>query len=201
MGSSIACNSAKKAKKRNLCCVFSFSVMGMAYKLSVLLGQHLVDMWLLCFLTSLEPVPLAWFCFASPACSMDSQLARGFAPWTPGGYIPISTTLLIPVPTTLLIPVLNMLEISTLFIYILLHQTFFYFPVYINEHFHFMYIIYSSKYIHHILYLIISLSVVCHIFTSAHSCLVLFCLHIYFPLLIMFHMCLFPSFNTLFFHY
>ena len=30
--------------------------------------------------TSLEPMPSAQFCFASPACSTDSQLARGSTP-------------------------------------------------------------------------------------------------------------------------
>ena len=29
---------------------------------------------------------------------MDSGLARGFAPWTPGGYIPVANMLFIPVP-------------------------------------------------------------------------------------------------------
>ena len=48
-------------------------------------------------ITSLEPMPSARFHFASPACSMDFQLAGGgSAPWTPGGYISIATILFIP---------------------------------------------------------------------------------------------------------
>ena len=35
------------------------------------------------------------------AFSMDSGLARGSAPWTPGGYIPTANILFIPVSSTL----------------------------------------------------------------------------------------------------
>ena len=56
-------------------------------------------------------MPLAWLRFAAPASSMDSGLARGSAPWTPGGYIPVSNILFIPVPNILFIPVSNILFI------------------------------------------------------------------------------------------
>ena len=140
--------------------------------------------------TSLEPVPLAQFHFASPACSRDSWLARGSTPWTPGGYIPIPITLLIPAPTIFLIPVPTILLIpasttinypvvfisiimsipsiplSYLHIYLLSQQSFFcfpYFPVYITSH---SYFTYNTHFI-------IFLSIVCHIFTSPHSCVLL----------------------------
>ena len=72
-------------------------------------------------------MPLAWLCFAVPASSMDSGLAGGSTPWTPGGYIlvanmlfiPVPNILFIPVPSTLFIPVSHILFIpvsSTFFI-------------------------------------------------------------------------------------
>ena len=46
--------------------------------------------------TSLEPMPSAQFCFASPACSTDSWLAGGSAPWNPGDYILIAKYIVYP---------------------------------------------------------------------------------------------------------
>ena len=45
------------------------------------------------------------------AFGMDSGLARGSTPWTPGGYIPVANMLFNPVPIPLFIPVSNMLFI------------------------------------------------------------------------------------------
>ena len=112
---------SKKGKKAEfMLCVFFFSVGNGLQIISLIrsaFGGHVTFVFSY-IETSLELMPLAWFCFASPACSTDSQLAGGSAPWTPGGYIPILTKLLILVPTILLIPVLNTLEIfNTLYIY------------------------------------------------------------------------------------
>ena len=63
------------------------------------------DLWSGLEKTSQESMPSAWFCFAVPASSMDSGLARGSAPWTPGGYIPVANMLFIPVPSTFFISV------------------------------------------------------------------------------------------------
>ena len=56
-------------------------------------------------------MPSAWLRFAAPASSMNSGLAGGSAPWTPGGYIPVVNILFIPVPNILFIPVPNILFI------------------------------------------------------------------------------------------
>ena len=45
------------------------------------------------------------------AFRMDSGLARGSTPWTPGGYIPVANMLFIPVSNILFIPVTNTLFI------------------------------------------------------------------------------------------
>ena len=48
-------------------------------------------------------MPSAWLRFAAPASGMNSGLAGGSAPWTPGGYIPVANILFIPLNSTLYI--------------------------------------------------------------------------------------------------
>ena len=52
-------------------------------------------------------MPSAWLRFAAPASGMDSGLAGGSTPWTPGSYIPTANILFIPVNSTLYISQLN----------------------------------------------------------------------------------------------
>ena len=107
-------------------------------------------------------MPLAWFHFASPACSTDSQLAGG--------------STLRPLGVTSQYPLHCQSQYPTHSLYTYFHIKHFslfpLFPVYMRSHSHFMEIIHFSKYIPHTphTYLIIFLSIVCHIFTLALSC-------------------------------
>ena len=74
--------------------------------------------------TSHESMPLAWFCFASPAFGTYSGIAGGSAPWTPGDYIPIAKYIVYPTETHIFYPSEPHIGLhSSIYIFSCLNQT------------------------------------------------------------------------------